>query len=469
MLYALCAALPSCVPLDQQVTTNNKEVTYYNEKRIRTYDHIYEKNIKTVLFYPFYDTRHDVLQPPVIFINQQAPLVLEFDELGSDFYNYNAKILHCDADWSISLLNEMEYLYDYNEFMIEDYQLSFNTRQPYIHYRLQVAKVKLPGNYVLLVYREDNENDLIISSRFMVYENHINIIPDIGLSTGIMERKYMQQVNFNISYHGYDIAYPREEIKVVVRQNHRWDNAIYNLKPLYVRENEKLLEFNFFDLENNFNGGNEYRIFDISSIRFLGLNIKQLNIEDEKNMVTLLPDKSRRNQVYSEEVDINGKYFIDVYEFGNEAIEADYVYVIFTLHAPVEADGNVYIFGGLSEWKLDNDLLMIYDPEKKQYSGQAFLKQGYYNYEYVVKHYDLSGARDQGQIWDEGGIRSEDPEKNRKVWSSRTGFTPQLDESYFEGSYYSTENIYDILVYYRPVGSLSDLLLGYVSMDYKGE
>lgn len=438
--------LPSCVPLSQQFNSADTEVPYYKEKRIRTDDHVYENNIKTVLFYPFYDTDNDILEPPIIFKDQNVPLILEYDELGVDHYYYNAKIIHCNADWSVSLLNEMDYLYDYNQFIVDEYQFSFNTKVQYIHYKFELPKVKLPGNYVLIIYREDNEQDMIISRRFMVYDNIIKIVPEIGFSTGIAERNFMQQVNFNLSYKNYEILNPREEVRVVIRQNHRWDNAIYNLKPLYVREEQKLLEYNFFDLENNFKGGNEYRDFDIRSIRFLGRNLKKIDDIDGKNVVTLLTNKTRSNKVYSEEIDINGKYIIDVYEYGNPAAEADYVYVNFKLHSPQQVDGNVYIFGGLSNWKLNNDLLMFYRPETKKYTGQAFLKQGYYNYIYVIMPYNLP---DQYQ-----------------TKSQRRRF---IDETYFEGSYYSTENIYDILVYYKPIGSRADLLLGYISMNYKGE
>ena len=446
IVCSFCFLLPSCVPLSQQISATDTELAYYKEKRIRTDDHIYENNIKTVLFYPFYDTPNEVLEPPLSSIDQNIPLILEFDELDNDYYNYKAKIIHCNTDWSVSLLNDMEYLYDYNQFFIEDYQLSINTKVQYIHYKFELPKVKLPGNYILLIYREDDELDLIISRRFMVYDNKIRIVPEIGFSTGIAERNSMQQVNFNISYQNYEIIDPREEVKVVIRQNHRWDNAIYNLKPLYVREEQKLLEYNFFDLENNFEGGNEYRFFDIRSIRFLGRNLKKIDITDKKNLVTLLTSKSRSNEVYSEEIDINGKYIIDIYEPGNAATDADYVYANFILHSPAEANGNVYIFGALSDWKLNNDFQMIYNPETMKYTKQAFLKQGYYNYKYVIKSFETFPSAVPG-----GNTRH------------------RLDETWFEGSHYSTENIYDILVYYRPIGTYADLLLGYVSRDYKGE
>jgi hypothetical protein len=39
---------------------------------------------------------------------------------------------------------------------------------------------------------------------------------------------------------------------------------------------------------------------------------------------------------------------------------------------------------------------------------------------------------------------------------------PESEDPYlYEGSYFETENLYEILVYYRPIGALADQLIGY--------
>lgn len=72
---------------------------------------------------------------------------------------------------------------------------------------------------------------------------------------------------------------------------------------------------------------------------------------------------------------------------------------------------------------------MEYDQENKQYYKELLLKQGFYNYMYLVQ----------------GG---------------------STDPYYFEGSHYETENRYEIFVYNRPIGSRTDLLIGYTTFDY---
>ncbi|MEJ7666932.1 MAG: hypothetical protein WKG07_49225 [Hymenobacter sp.] len=46
---------------------------------------------------------------------------------------------------------------------------------------------------------------------------------------------------------------------------------------------------------------------------------------------------------------------------------------------------------------------------------------------------------------------------------ARAGAPP--DEIYFEGTHQETENRYDLLVYYRPPGVRTDLLIAYRSVD----
>jgi len=101
------------------------------------------------------------------------------------------------------------------------------------------------------------------------------------------------------------------------------------------------------------------------------------------------------------------------------------IIVTFSLEtAPI--DGEVYVFGELSNWQLNNKL--FYDSVFNGYRGNFVIKQGWYNYLYFTKSDTL-----------------------------------KLD--YFEGSHFETENQYEIFVYYRSVNLRSDLLVGYFSFN----
>jgi hypothetical protein len=426
----------SCVPISQQQGgTSSGGSSYYVDKRLRTEDFVYENTIQTVLLYPAAGDGQDqvaaVLAAPVLPMDQPVPLILEFDELGSTFKNYRAKIFHCNADWSLSQLSDMDFLMTFNDFLLNQPTLSLNTRVPYVHYTFEVPRVKVSGNYIVMVYREGNVKDILLTKRFLIYDNQVNVVARVAPSSGVNERTTNQQIEFSIVHPDINLINPRENVHVVVRQNYLWETAITGLRPTALWEDRRLLEYQHFGLENNFAGGNEFRFFDIRSIRFLGQNVRHLDITKDSNQVYLLPDKPRAREAYSQTIDFNGRYVIANYEQGSGAIEADYTHVYFTLVAPQQTNGRIHIWGALTDWKATDQTAMQYNAAEGVYQGHLMLKQGYYNYQYVLE--------------EPGG---------------------RLNIRYLEGSHFQTENHYEVIAYYRPPGARGDLVIGYALLRH---
>ena len=63
------------------------------------------------------------------------------------------------------------------------------------------------------------------------------------------------------------------DLIVVIKQNNSENNMINDLIPIFVKENE--LVYNYDD-ENNFFGNNEFRNFDIKSLRYQSQKIKNI-------------------------------------------------------------------------------------------------------------------------------------------------------------------------------------------------
>ena len=411
-----------CVPLDQSSSQNDtgKVLVYDN--------HQYESDIRTVLLYPFRGNIEDEIKPAAIHLRQNTPLLLSFDHLNADYENFKVKIYHCSRDWSRSNLNENEYLTAFNEFPINEYETSFNTRTSYIHYRFTVPQVKLTGNYLLVVYRNNNPNDLILSRRFVVYDQAVSVSPKVEPSSNITNRSSHQQVTFSIDYRNIDIINPHEEVKVTLMQNERWDNAIVTLRPTFARESEKLLEYQHYDLSNNFTGGNEFRFFDMRTINYSGQNVSGIRKETDRIDAFIMKDKDRGSEAYAGVNDINGHFVINNLESSPPATASDYVYVHFFLETERTTTSPVYIAGQLNNWKFGKANQMEYDASLKGYTGTLLLKQGWYNYIYYV---------------------------------------PSGDNPYmYEGSHYETGNQYTFLVYYRPQGGRYDQIIGYLTYDY---
>jgi len=396
--------------------------------QIQMEDKVYNDQIKSVQLYLYDGTGKDVLNSAVSQLNSRQPLVLEFDDLRQDAILYNAKIYHCNANWQQSNLNNMEFLTDFNEFFIEDYEYSFDTRVYYVHYRFQLPKVKMPGNYVVAIYPEDDEDDVVLTQRFMIYSQNVGIGADIQNSSGVVERDFNQEVSFTLNYGQLDVVDPMQDIKVVIRQNQRWDNVITNLDPTFMRIDQKMLEYRHFNLENNFKGGNEYRFFDLQSVNFGGQNVGDINIKQYSVEAFLVKDKIRGADAYGQYQDLNGQYIINTKDAGNPVLQAEYVNVNFFLEAPSKYQDPVYIFGELTNWNLLEEAKMNYQPDLKGYTGSLLLKQGWYNYQYYLNN-------------------------------EKTPFA-------VEGTHFETENDYEIFVYYRPPASIADILVGYQHFNY---
>ncbi|RYU77792.1 type IX secretion system plug protein [Hymenobacter persicinus] len=427
----------ACVPLGTPITDPNAARRpasqqpapgYYADKTIRYEDYVYNPDVRSVQCYVATGQPTEVFQPPVVPLSQGQPVTLEFDLLGSTSQRFTAKLVHCDANWQPSVLTDMQFLSEINEFLITDYRTGVGTKVPFYHYRLQMPRVKLSGNYLLLVQSQGGVP--VLSRRVLVYENQVEVSLRQGIPVAGAERYTMQQVDFAINYGGLNLVNPAQEVKVMLRQNFRWDNAKYNLRPTFVRDADRRLEYQYFNFENAFAAGNEFRFFDLRSLRVMGAGMAQLDPNTSPRSVALTPETTRNGQAYSQYDDINGQRVFENREYGNGATNGDYANVTFQLRAEQQAPGPVYILGALTDWKLKDEFRMSYDPETQQYSAQVLLKQGYYNYTYVV---------------------------------AKPGAVP--DGVYFEGSHQETENQYDLLVYYRPPGTRADLLIGYQAID----
>jgi len=385
-------------------------------------DSVYSDKIKSVLFYTLPDTSTGL---PINSFDQNSPMVLEFDELNNSQQFFYYKIYHYNADWTQSYLSAGQYLSDFNEYRAPDGDMSFKTRIAYYHYRITMPRVKVSGNFLIKVYRNYDEDDVILTRQFVIYENLAQITPTITRSAVPADAFKKQQVNFQINYTGVTISNVYTDIKVRLRQNFKDYNSINNLQPVFVNEN--VLDYQYYNNENAFNGGNEFRYFDLRSVLFSGIYVGRVTRNNTQCDAWILPESTRKNLAYSFYDDINGAYFPQLYETLNETNEPDYVMVHFQLMSPQPAPGDVYLTGRFTNWKTLPEYKLTYNADEKYYSGAFLMKQGYYNYAYSVVN---------------GGKR---------------------DDVYFEGNSSLTENAYDIIVYARVQGFMYDRAIGYMT------
>ncbi|NQZ77491.1 MAG: DUF5103 domain-containing protein, partial [Ekhidna sp.] len=296
-------SLVQCEPVIPQQSVQKKKILFQN--------HDYEDFVGFAKVMPIVNGQIKEIENPITRLNSGERLTLVFDLLTDQFENLSAKIYHCNKDWSKSLLRDMEYLSEINNFRITEFDYSVNTVQPYINYRFAVPRPTLSGNYIIAVFRRGNPSDLLLTRRFLVVGGGTTIDHTVRVSTTIDKRETNHQIEYSINYGNRQVNAPMQDIGTVLLQNHNWNTAITNIAPTLIQPNDGYMEFRHLDLRTNFPGLNEFRFADLRTLSISGRNIGKINNTGTDLFVPVNPDGTRGNVTYTLNFqDINGDFII---------------------------------------------------------------------------------------------------------------------------------------------------------------
>ncbi len=387
---------------------------------------ILQPNIRSVRFHMYGD--QETL--PVYKLNSGDRLELHFDDLDANVKSYYYTYQLCDYNWEPVNLSAFDFIKGFTQMRLTTYRFSSIAYTRYTHYQAilpeQNSMPARSGNYLLKVFLDGDTSKTVFTRALMVLDSKSSVSAQVIQPFAPQYFNSHQRVRFSVSLQGINSFDANRQVKVVVMQNYRWDNAQGGgIMPTFVRGN--VLEYN---TENSFvfPGGKEWRWLDLRSLRLLSDRVERA--VDKKNSVDIFvkPDIDRSGQRYIYYRDLNGLYQATTYETINPYWQGDYATVHFSFVTPDRQPypgKDLYLMGQLTDYQYSDATRMQFNAEKGVYEGTQLLKQGYYDYMYQL-------------------VDQKDPE----------------EQTALEGNYWETENIYTVLVYYRSFTDRSDQLIG---------
>ena len=369
---------------------------------------------------------NDWLSLPIITLNSNDFVNISFDDLTHEYHRYCYKIEHCEADWQTSsALFESDYIDGFaSGNTIDDVQQSTNTVQLYTHYNISFpnnkCRPKISGNYRVTIYDENDEKHVVCRAYFMIVEPSMAVHLNVTTNTDIDINGKHQQVEMAVDYGNNIVSNPQTQIKTVVMQNNRWDNAVVNARPQYIKANG--LQW-IHCKDYIFDGGNEYRKFETLDVTHTTMGLESINWDGHNYHAWIWTDEPRPSYIYDK--DANGAFLIRNSDNIDNDVNSDYIITHFRLKSPQTADP-IYINGFFTNDRFLPQYEMKWNEKNQQYEGELLLKQGYYSYQYLMMK----------------------PEGKLKPVPS-------------EGNFYQTENTYQALIYFKANGDRTDRLVGY--------
>lgn len=404
----------------------------FSQEKFINRDTIYDPDIHTVIL----ENPYNPNDLPIILLEEYNPLVLRFDEFRSDISIFYVKIEHCNKDWQPSGLFSLEYNDGFEEDEIRQYQFSNTQYQVFNHYfysfpsRNSSLKPLVSGNYLLHVYRYENEEVPVLTRRFYVVENLANVNVQAQLPMVESPGVGYQELDLEVIWQSNRIKNPMARISIDIFQNGRENIALRGVTPNFL--GQKSVKFNYLE-KILFSGLRHFRFLDIRTTRVKTYNVRSIQAGEEYVDVLLHTEESRKFQPHFFRRDLNGYFDIENLDSPNNPhTNAEYVRVLFSYLEPNYHPGNeLHVIGKFNDFRMDSTSIMDYHYETQTFTKKMLLKQGFYNYLYAYK----------------------DPVTGKAVTTET------------EGGRFETHNLYTILVYYRsPVGR-HDELIGYLSFE----
>lgn len=397
-------------------------------------DRLYDSSIHTILIHPL----NNPIGVPITSTDPSNPLLVSFDDFKADYQDYYYTIELVDTKWAPVAVGPFEYIKGFTQNKINSFTVSSIAIQRYYHYQFTIPNQNcqpvIPGNYILKVFKDGDPSKILFTKRFFVANNTLPVYATVKEPYDGNLSKTHQKIQISVDVKNM-LGFQSDQLKLVVFQNQRWNDALEVNAPNFMRGN--ILEYNN-ESDLIFPAGKESRWLDLQSLRLKSDRINQFINTADGTHVILKPDQPRSSIAYFTFKDLNGAYIVSNTESLQSESQNDYAKVSFT-YVPQEGipymGEQLYLTGNLTNNTFDKGALMQFNAQKGVYEKTLLLKQGYYSYQYVL----------------------------------RDKLEPQYLQDYAvtEGDHWETENNYTILAYYTPSGALYPMLVGFSTINTK--
>lgn len=372
----------------------------------------------------------DPLSQPIVRLDTDDALTLEFDNLADDDLLLDYTITHCSPTWEPTGLLYHEYATGFEVNSLAPGRSSQGTTPLYTHHTLTLPNDdvawRLSGNYVLRVFDRYNPERTLLQRQFRVLDQRINPMAQVLQPSHGKQRTAGQRLELDIDYAKLGSqAAPFTNMLVTITQNHQHYNAKVDAKPTFVgnmRASYSHPDSLLFD------GGNEYRNLVYRSQNYRSQQIAQTRRMGGELHIALAPDEPRLHPAYAEQSDLNGQFALPCDDCHEPAYEGQYAWFYFTLPTAELPNTDVVLYLGEADGgNINPHNQLRYSAIDQAYETRLLLKQGIYSYRYL----------------------------------SIDRITGRISPLPFEGNHYAAENTYQVYVYHRPIGERYWQLVGF--------
>ncbi len=376
-------------------------------------------DVRTIQVYLTGDERN----LPVVTLGTNETITLAFDLLETAGRPLSVYFYHADRTWRRDL-SPAEYLDSFQRDDLLDYQPSQGTDVPYVHYQYQFPNrtidFRVSGNYIVRVTEQGMEEDVLFERTFFVSEQVAPL--DVGLENVLLSGQGYSAVQPVIRFTPPPVLQGNAfNYTACFVRNGRFEAARCTDRPMLAEQ--PALQF-YLPPEAAFETEVVDHFVDLGALR-VGGRIERIDRTTSPYRAYLEPDYARFGGTGLDPL-LNGQIVVEAVVRGvaAPAVQAEYVETHFAYVPPDElpVSGDVFLSGSFNGWRTTPADRLEWVPERRRYEGAVLLKQGQYEYRYLVA-------------------------QGRRVRPATTGAAPRL------------ENLYSTFVYYRDLTLNTDRLV----------